>query len=145
MYSCEKTEDSQPLSKSSANGTRTSHTSSFTRGVDNFSLAPEVSKTVELSITKYEDELENKYKTYNSTLENVLMTRAKVDKLKSEMSEELERYSPDWKVQSKEREMFRHFRKYQKQGGAVKKYGSTFEEFKAKFENDEELMRRFIE
>lgn len=60
------------------------------------------------------------------------------------MNAELKRYSPKWKVQDKERDMFKYYRKYQKRGDADKKYGSTFEEFKAKFENDEGLMERFI-
>ena len=69
------------------------------------------------------------------------MMRTKMDKLSSEMYGELRRYS---KVQNKEKDMFRYYRKHQKRGDAVKKYGSIFEEFKAKFENDEELMERFI-
>ena len=133
-FSSEKTEDSQPLSRSTTGGTTSTRTVSFTPRENNISLAPEGSNILELSMKEYHDEVDILCRTRNPSVENKVMMRAKVDKSAEKMFDELAWYSPDWKVQEKERKMYTKFRKYQGQWCAYKKYGSTFEEFKAKYD-----------
>ena len=57
-YNSEKTEDSELMSTSTTDGTTISRTLSFTPRENNFSLAPEASNILELSMKEYHDELD---------------------------------------------------------------------------------------